>query len=562
MSSYRLSLVFSGLLLGIACTAPPAPTGPSCPSGAANCNGTCLQTDRDRLNCGTCGTVCGDGEICIEGLCSFICPAPSVVCDEACVDLLTDPAHCGACQQACEAGLTCQAGACELVCTGGTTACADRCVDTALDPAHCGACDTACAPTDRCVSGACETLCSAGESICDGACVNPNDDAAHCGACGQACEAGQACIDGECGLLCSHGTTLCGDDCVHIDHNPAHCGACDNACAEGETCTEGQCAMVCSQGTTLCAGECVHTDHNPAHCGACDTACGGDEVCVEGACQRFCPEGTVECGDRCVTTANDPEHCGACDNACPAGDRMVAICGGGVCSTRCEDGFGDCNGDAGDGCEIDLESEMAHCGACDNACPEPANALAVCAEGSCGLGQCVPGFANCDEQADNGCEVDTNTDAAHCGACGQACDNGQICANGACEDSMPASCQVIEGVTWCYHGTLCGQACNATCQAHGMQPIASDTAWFQLQNTVTKCQAIATAFGITYGSMASYTYGCAEDGNANHNNSPQPVNGMICSTYSGCPERHRTNMDQLNTSCDANQSRVSICPCE
>jgi hypothetical protein len=44
---------------------------------------------------------------------------------------------------------------------------------------------------------------------------------------------------------------------------------------------------------------------------------------------------------------------------------------------------------------------------------------------------CSPGFANCDGEASDGCEVDLESDPTNCGACGVSCD-GRACLEGAC----------------------------------------------------------------------------------------------------------------------------------
>jgi hypothetical protein len=558
----NLLLAFVAGLSLAACSATEATPGPGCPSGAADCAGTCLQVDRDRLNCGACGASCGAGEICSDGVCGLTCPEASALCDEACVDLLNDTTHCGACGNACADGLTCRAGACDLVCAGGTTVCSDRCIDPLVDPANCGACGEVCAEGLSCRSGACELACAGGTAACGDGCVNTDNDPEHCGACDTACAAAESCVAGQCARVCLDDTVLCADTCVHTDHNPEHCGACDTACAAAESCVAGQCARVCLDDTVLCADTCVHTDHNPEHCGACGNACDAGQICADGNCATACPAGTTQCGDLCVDTGGNPAHCGACDAACPTPERTLAVCGAGVCGTRCEAGFGDCNNDEVDGCEIDLESELAHCGACGAACPDPENALPACVDSACGLGQCLPGFANCDAEPGNGCEVVTATDSAHCGACGQACADDEVCSDGGCVDAAPPACRVVAGINWCYHGSLCGQACNATCQAHGLQPLGDNTAWFNLQNTELKCTAIGSAFGLGIENMANYTHACTETASGNQNGSPQPAGTLLCSTFSGCPASHRTQMDDLGVACDAASSRVSICPCE
>jgi hypothetical protein len=49
----------------------------------------------------------------------------------------------------------------------------------------------------------------------------------------------------------------------------------------------------------------------------------------------------------------------------------------------------------------------------------------------------MPTFADCDGNAENGCEIATAFDASHCGGCDIRCSNGNICINGACAAVPP-----------------------------------------------------------------------------------------------------------------------------
>lgn len=62
--------------------------------------------------------------------------------------------------------------------------------------------------------------------------------------------------------------------------------------------------------------------------------------------------------------------------------------------------------------------------------PAP-QAVGACESGVCGL-RCDAGFGNCDAQVSNGCEVNTTSSNAHCGACGNACTTGSRCVAGVC----------------------------------------------------------------------------------------------------------------------------------
>ncbi len=80
---------------------------------------------------------------------------------------------------------------------------------------------------------------------------------------------------------------------------------------------------------------------------------------------------------------------------------------------------------------VGLDTDARHCGACGNVCPRPANTSEGCIAGRCSF-VCQSGFQDCDRDATNGCEVDTRMSAAHCGACGRACPGGGSCREGAC----------------------------------------------------------------------------------------------------------------------------------
>jgi hypothetical protein len=61
-----------------------------------------------------------------------------------------------------------------------------------------------------------------------------------------------------------------------------------------------------------------------------------------------------------------------------------------------------------------------------------ANGAAGCSGGACAVASCNAGFGNCDGNPSNGCEVAHDTNSAHCGACGRSCPGGQSCYAGRC----------------------------------------------------------------------------------------------------------------------------------
>lgn len=200
----------------------------------------------------------------------------------------------------------------------------------------------------------------------------------------------------------------------------AGCGAkANNALHDHEPGARGQ---ECPLGQVVCGGACTDVATDPAHCGGCDAACGDGEECSGGRCGGGgpdCPEAMVGCGNECRDISGDPEYCGGCDGyLC----RSKESCWNGVCVCRPE--LTAC-GEAG--C-IDTLSDPASCGACGQAC----DAGEHCQRGACVAG-CAGAFAECD----GGC-VDLDASPLHCGGCGHACAQDQFCLTGHCVDYEPA----------------------------------------------------------------------------------------------------------------------------
>jgi hypothetical protein len=125
-------------------------------------------------------------------------------------------------------------------------------------------------------------------------------------------------------------------------------------------------------------------------------------------------------------------HCGACNNACPSPANAIAGCTAGTCGiAACNGGFANCNNNPADGCEVNTSTSVNHCGACGNTC-FTVNGTPACSNGQCFVAACNAGFANCNGNAADGCETNTNSDVNHCGACNNACGVGKACVNSTC----------------------------------------------------------------------------------------------------------------------------------
>lgn len=130
----------------------------------------------------------------------------------------------------------------------------------------------------------------------------------------------------------------------------------------------------------------------------------------------------------------DPSHGCASTSCAPCNlPKATATCQNGSCAVQaCDAGYADCNGNAADGCETNIETDPGHCGSCNSACTSPPNTCAYCQQGACTVPGCPPGYADCNCKASDGCEVDLQADLANCGFCGHACAPGQSCVHGLC----------------------------------------------------------------------------------------------------------------------------------
>ncbi|MFO0631209.1 MAG: putative metal-binding motif-containing protein, partial [Polyangiales bacterium] len=151
-------------------------------------------------------------------------------------------------------------------------------------------------------------------------------------------------------------------------------------------------------------------------------------ACRAGACGvATCSSGYGDCdgvgSNGCESPLSaDALNCGACGRICAvAANAMTMGCRAGACVVAtCRTGFADCDGMSANGCELDARADVVNCGRCGNRCTTRPNATASCVDGACAI-TCATGRADCDGDAVNGCEVDLQNDRAHCGACRSRC---------------------------------------------------------------------------------------------------------------------------------------------
>jgi alpha-tubulin suppressor-like RCC1 family protein len=151
----------------------------------------------------------------------------------------------------------------------------------------------------------------------------------------------------------------------------------------------------------------------------------------------------------------------------------------------CGTGEKACNG----GC-VGLTDPAFGCGAPSCEPCSVGNGAAVCSAGACVVGTCTAPQADCDQKVSTGCETNVQTNAQHCGACGNACAAGEVCSAGACKGSCDqgltkcgASCAEIKSDVQNCNG--CGKACSAP--ANGSAVCAASTCGSQCNNGYRSC---------------------------------------------------------------------------
>jgi hypothetical protein len=413
-----------------------------CIGAFGDCNNNiadgCEQPLNSGDNCGACGATCSlphaDSASCASGNCVVgKCTSPFVDCNglpaDGCETQLDSVDNCGAC------GAKCSLPHVEReLCKVGSGA------------ASCGI-DHGCAPDDtNCKPGDAANGCAKGWSDCDqnpaNGCEVDLSRLTDCGACKQSCVVDHTlreCKDGKCGTLgCATGYARCGDSqtCQALSNDAQNCGACGTICAgDKPSCAGGKCtASNCGSGTADCdanSGNACETNllSDSNNCGACGTRCdrlphaGG--TCQMGECRvGMCNQGYSDCdGDPtngCETMLGSATNCSKCGDACLAPNAQPGLCQNNRCQLgTCDPSRGDCNKNASDGCEANLQLPT-NCGMCGVVCAQLASVISSsCGAMGCNL-LCQAGHADCDGRADNGCEADLS-DAHSCGACGKNC---------------------------------------------------------------------------------------------------------------------------------------------
>ncbi|AKU98468.1 Tryptophan synthase alpha chain [Labilithrix luteola] len=179
-------------------------------------------------------------------------------------------------------------------------------------------------------------------------------------------------------------------------------------------------ASLCSAGGACSSGREILAKEGPPVFGSETEEAGADvspDLLAELCPSTECPPGRVACPNKpfpcAVDLSSDDENCGACGVRCRQDEAFletfhaIMTCSNAACQLVCSPGYADCNGNVEDGCEVETLENPKNCGACGTVCD-------VCYAGRCG---CKGSDTYCPGA---GC-VSLYSSDDNCGACGNAC---------------------------------------------------------------------------------------------------------------------------------------------
>jgi len=206
------------------------------------------------------------------------------------------------------------------------------------------------------------------------------------------------CVGGVC-QACTTSPDSCplGRFCLAGSHDAGPGANEVNECAPG--CSSDEACIAVGPSAPYC-------DLARHQCVACrsDDDCGEEQRCSpSGKCADKCTSdggscskpGEVCCSGICIDPDTEIGHCGTCNNACASGEQ----CCGGACTNRLTD--------------------VDNCGECGVACSRT-NGTPLCIAGACNW-RCDPGYHHCLDGQNTGCETATSSNVAQCGGCTNDC---------------------------------------------------------------------------------------------------------------------------------------------
>jgi len=358
-----------------------------------------------------------------------------------------------------------------------------------------------------CSNGNCTFVCLKGWSNCDGNSTNGCEtnietSNASCGSCANNCgtlpnAAGAYCNGGDCiGYSCSSYFGDCLNSSMgcptDLNSSVTDCGTCGHSCPAPNNftaypmCTSGICSnLSCANGTADCnlnatdGCETLNISSNVQHCGICTNNCSeidpianhfSSVSCSNSDCTFVCDTNWSNCdGNQSNGCETNASACSSCQQTCNGTLPQVAnyTCSSGSCAPlNCSYGYSQCSSTPipNEGCTIDLLTDGANCGSCNNDCmylPHVYAANTSCVSGVCNINGCNAPYKDCDGKSSDGCETDVQTSASNCGSCGLSC--GMVSPSQGFYKT--ASCSTGKCVYTCVSGhNVCSGSINSGCQ--------------------------------------------------------------------------------------------------
>ncbi len=245
----------------------------TCPNGADECHGECIDFETTLELCGAWDHHCSDMEgwkdgdcakgICVPAECVEGYHIEEVDGQDVCVK--NSVTACGSIDNNCQNSIEgwqdgeCQSGECIVTeCKQGyfshTPENSSPMICIVNNDEHCGSPDNACDEEHECNTQKAECECKGSTMQCeDGHCYDLNSDANNCGACGNVCSrpnATASCSGGSCSFTCEADYSECDSVCYQLKSDPDHCGDCNTKCSVSDadnSCVEGQCKFSCHE---------------------------------------------------------------------------------------------------------------------------------------------------------------------------------------------------------------------------------------------------------------------------------------------------------------------------
>ncbi|MCP3105420.1 FG-GAP-like repeat-containing protein [Myxococcus sp. K15C18031901] len=221
----------------------------------------------------------------------------------------------------------------------------------------------------------------------------------------------------EPGYTCTGQPTVCTD----IDE----CAAGTDNCNENATCTNigGSFTCACNAGYTGDGVTCTDIDE----CATGTDNCNENATCTNTGGSFTCACKTGYTGDG--VTCTDIDECATGTDNC--NENATCTNTGGSFTCACNAGY---EGDGVTCTNIDecATSPCLNGGTCIDGVGSYTCKCAPTYEGN-NCQSCSGTLADCNGTSSDGCEVNLQSDANSCGACGIVCSTGEICSNGACQ---------------------------------------------------------------------------------------------------------------------------------